>query len=261
MKRAYLIIFFLCVLCVLSSCGHEHTFSEWRVKTEATCSAEGEKVRMCECGETESAVIEKKEHQIITISPIAPTCTDIGYTEGRCCSVCGHFTAEPQPIQPSHVFTPATCTEPTTCSVCNVSVGEPLGHTLKLGICERCENFVQPKITLPSLPVSASVETEGYKTEMSITAISYTFTGNSIAFTYSGIKTKDEGSLTDGRYFCGFSYRLYDSEGNLAASGNTSVFNLAVGESFKEERFFIISLPEISDFYTLVIEDFDENNN
>ena len=67
---------------------------------------------------------------------------------------------------------------------------------------------------------------------------------------------KDEGSATNGRYFCGFSYRLYDDKGNLVASGSSSVFDLSVGESFSDEQFFIVSLTDIADFYTLIIEDY-----
>lgn len=294
MKRLCLTIFLLTIICILSSCGHEHSYSEWSVKTEATCSSDGEKIRVCECGETQTQAIEKKAHQIITVSPIPPTCATAGYTAGSCCSVCGIFTTEPQLIQPTHNYVPSvisqptctakgvtkytcsaceasyteeseplghnlkneTCTTAKTCTVCESTFGLPLGHTVNLGICERCEQFVQPKISLPSVPLSVSVAIDGYKTEMSITELSYAFTGNNIVITYSGIKTKDEGELTDGRYFCGFSYRLYDAEGNLAASGSASVFDLYIGESFTDEQFFILSLSDISDFYTLVIEDY-----
>ncbi len=300
MRRICLITFLLLIIATLYSCGHEHSYSDWKVETEATCTAEGKKIRTCECGETESETIEKKAHQIVAVSPIAPTCTGAGQTAGAYCSVCGIFTTEPQTLPPTHNYIPSvisvptctakgvtkydcsvceasyteeyeplghdiineTCTTPKICTVCDSTFGLPLGHTKKLGLCERCKEIVQPKINIPSsLPLSVSVTTEANKTEMSITELSYTFTGNNIVFTYSGIKTKDEGLNTNGRYFCGFSYRLYDDKGILAASGNSTVFDLSVGESFKDEQFFILSLSDIADYYTLIIEDYVVDNN
>ena len=293
MRRIGLIIFLLLIISTLYSCGHEHSYSDWSVKTEATCSSEGEETRECECGETETRAIEKKEHRIIATSPIAPTCTNAGQTAGAHCSVCGIFTTEPQILPPTHNYIPSvisaptctakgvtqfncsaceasyteeseplghniineTCTTPKTCTVCGSTFGLPLGHTTKRGLCERCNEFVEPKINIPSLPLSVSVTTDANKTEMSVTDLSYNFTGNNIEFTYSGIKTKDEGIATNGRYFCGFSYRLYDDKGNLVASGISSVSDLSVGESFKDERFYIVLLTDIADFYTLIITD------
>lgn len=37
----------------------------------------------------------------------------------------------------SHNFTNATCTEPKKCE-CGEKIGEPLGHTVKIGVCDRC---------------------------------------------------------------------------------------------------------------------------
>ena len=42
----------------------------------------------------------------------------------------------------AHVWTSATCTNPKTCSKCNETEGNGLGHTTDSGICARCgENF------------------------------------------------------------------------------------------------------------------------
>ena len=42
----------------------------------------------------------------------------------------------------SHNWTPATCTEAKTCTLCKETVGIALGHTTDSGICSRCgENF------------------------------------------------------------------------------------------------------------------------
>lgn len=42
--------------------NHVHTFGEWYIYEEATCTTDGEKRRECECGEYETEVIPKREH-------------------------------------------------------------------------------------------------------------------------------------------------------------------------------------------------------
>ncbi len=45
-------------------------------------------------------------------------------------------------IQCSHMWNSATCTEPQTCTKCETTKGNALGHTTDSGICSRCgENF------------------------------------------------------------------------------------------------------------------------
>ena len=42
----------------------------------------------------------------------------------------------------NHVWSPANCTEPKSCSKCGITQGEALGHTTESGACSRCgENF------------------------------------------------------------------------------------------------------------------------
>lgn len=158
-----------------------HNWGEW-VVTEATCIAEGSKVRTCTvegCGETETEVLEMLEHTLgewtydtenhwkvcsvctgevdkathefdneedmicdtcgydrsckhenkETIAAVAPTCSEVGYTEGEKCSDCGFVTVEPEEIEklPHTEETleavEATCTatgltEGKKCSVC-----------------------------------------------------------------------------------------------------------------------------------------------
>ena len=57
------------VLCIvtlsllLNSCdSHEHTYGEWSVKKEPTCTENGTKVRVCECGAKETKSIAAKNH-------------------------------------------------------------------------------------------------------------------------------------------------------------------------------------------------------
>ena len=65
----------------------EHTYGEWIIDRGSTCTATGEKHRVCsKCNHIETATIEKKPHNYIT-SVVAPTYTTDGYTIHKC-SVC-----------------------------------------------------------------------------------------------------------------------------------------------------------------------------
>lgn len=65
----------------------EHTYGEWIIDRDSTCTATGEKHRVCsKCNHIETATIEKKPHNYVT-SVVAPTYTTDGYTIHKC-SVC-----------------------------------------------------------------------------------------------------------------------------------------------------------------------------
>ena len=111
MKKHFLIVLAL-ILAVLSfsACGqgqesgHEHAWGEWTVTKEATCTADGEQTRTCECGETEKQTIPAKGHKAGTKA----TCTD-----AQTCTVCSAKLVEAK----GHAFgkwvtkIPATKTE------------------------------------------------------------------------------------------------------------------------------------------------------
>ena len=65
--------------------AHEHTFGEWIVTTQPTCTEPGEKTRTCSaCGEVETRVIPAAGHD---------------YKDGKC-TVCGETDPGYQPTQP-----------------------------------------------------------------------------------------------------------------------------------------------------------------
>ena len=66
---------------------HEHAFGEWTTTKEATCTEEGAKERVCECGEKETEVIAALGHTEEIIPGKDATCTETGLTEGKKCSV------------------------------------------------------------------------------------------------------------------------------------------------------------------------------
>ncbi len=108
-----------------SSCGDSykadetaatgHSFGEWKVVSNATCTADGLKERTCACSAKETEVILKTEHEY-TSTVTAPTCTEKGYTT-YICSVCGDTYNADEIAATGHnygewtVVKEATCTE------------------------------------------------------------------------------------------------------------------------------------------------------
>ncbi len=128
---------------------HTHSFSEWTVTTEPTCTTEGEETRTCSvCNVTETRDVAALEHDYKHITKSA-TCKETGF-EKDVCSRCGdEINYNELPLAP-HTFsawtvtTEPTCTaegeETRTCSVCG------LAETRKL---EKIDHVLVP-ITVPS---------------------------------------------------------------------------------------------------------------
>ena len=96
--------------------AHVHAFGQWTVVTEATCTEDGLKERVCECGEKESEVVEAKGHTFGEwTTTVEPTCAD--GEKKRVCSDCGHVEKEVIEAVSEHTYgewtvvTSATCTE------------------------------------------------------------------------------------------------------------------------------------------------------
>ena len=114
--------------CMLTSCFHEHVFGEWKTVTKATCTKEGLKERVCECGEKETASIPVIDHDYSE-----RTCT-----QPKTCKMCGKTSG----ASLGHNYSKATCDAPQKCSRSGQSVGSALGHTTDDGVCSRCgKNF------------------------------------------------------------------------------------------------------------------------
>jgi len=65
-----------------------HSFGDWEIVTNATCEADGSKIRECACGVTETEVIPAIGHNYEAVVT-DPTCTEGGYTTYTCAN-CGN---------------------------------------------------------------------------------------------------------------------------------------------------------------------------
>ena len=130
------------------SCGEkadtaDHSFGEWAVTKEATCTAKGSKKRVCSvCGYEDVASIDKLAHTPIADEAIAPTCTQTGKTAGSHCSVCNAVITAQQIVPATghsygdwSVTKDATCTakgqKVRTCTACSATDTQEiaaLGH-------------------------------------------------------------------------------------------------------------------------------------
>lgn len=104
---------------------HEHSFGEWAVVEEATCTENGTRERACACGEKETEAIEAAGHNYTSVVTI-PTCTADGFTTYTCSS-CNDTYVDNTVTATGHSYT-SVVTDPTctadgyttyTCSGCN----------------------------------------------------------------------------------------------------------------------------------------------
>ncbi len=125
--------------------SHQHTYGEWNVTKQPTCTEKGSQEKACSCGDKVDEEIPATGHTEETVAGKEATCTEAGLTEGKKCSVCGETTVEQAEI-PAKNHTEevvagkeATCTEAgltdgKKCTVCGEATLEQeeipaKGHT------------------------------------------------------------------------------------------------------------------------------------
>jgi len=161
---------------------HEHSWSEWTVVNEATCTEQGTNIRSCACGEMEEQKVSAKGHVKVTDEAVAATCTEGGLTEGKHCSVCneiiqaqkvvsakGHVEVTDKAVAPT--CTKTGLTEGKHCFNCNEVIVKQetvaeTGHSevvdsavpptcAKTGLtegkhCSVCKEITVPQIVIPA---------------------------------------------------------------------------------------------------------------
>ena len=154
MKRTTLVIILLAIwvvsCLVFTACGEpEHTcsFGEWTVIEKATCTEAGLKVRVCECGESQTEIIPAGHSYTPVVK--APTCTEQGFTTHTCHCGDSYVDAYVDALghdEIEHVAQVPTCTEVgwdayVTCSRCDYSTYSEIstGHNFQQSdTCENC---------------------------------------------------------------------------------------------------------------------------
>ena len=66
-----------------------HSYSDWTVVKEATCTTDGSAIRVCDCGASETKTIEATGHTPEVVEAVAATCDKGGLTAGTVCADCG----------------------------------------------------------------------------------------------------------------------------------------------------------------------------
>ena len=129
---------------------HEHSFGEWTVTTQPTCTEKGMETRTCtRCNASETRDIISLGHAIVHHAAKAATCTEKGWAAYDTCSRCDYSTYKEIAATGHHhnaVVTAPTCTAKGytthTCNTCGNSYKDnytnALGHSYKNGTCTRC---------------------------------------------------------------------------------------------------------------------------
>ncbi len=139
MKRTIGLLLTIIALLAFAACekSHTHSFGEWEIIKNPTCTEDGEKEQTCACGEKQTTVVSKTGHNVAKIDAVKETCTTAGSTMGTYCTSCGEIIEKPETILASHKYDDgkitieATCSTEGerifTCSVCNDTIKENMG--------------------------------------------------------------------------------------------------------------------------------------
>ena len=212
-------------------------------------------ISMCACGPESHT--HSYDDGTVTVDAVCGGIKTVKYS----CTGCEHTYTKDYTVV--HDWKKATCTTPKTCSICNETDGDALGHVYEENVCEDCgfESFVTvtlPDVSENSIHITNYINKEEV-TSFKVTAIDYKYdTSNNDAVKLtvyvSGEKVSDETSENVSST-CTLVYKLYDSEGHVVYSGTYTTPYLAVGDSFARKDFSISNLTQ-GEEYTLVLTDY-----
>lgn len=116
---------------------HKHIYGEWTVTKNATCTENGNEERVClECKNKEQKVLPALGHKEVIDVAKEATCTEVGKTEGKHCSVCNAVLKEQEDI-------PALGHDMSSVIYTPIEQGKYVfKHTIS-GKCTRCQKALQ----------------------------------------------------------------------------------------------------------------------
>ena len=137
------------------SVDHVHEGKEWLLSVPPSCTEEGRRDHVCECGTVvDTQPVACVPHTEVTLMAVASTCTSTGLTEGKQCSVCKNVlvaqapTAKSGHTEETVAGKAPTCTEygfsdGKKCTVCSATLETqipiaPAGHVFEDGVCTGC---------------------------------------------------------------------------------------------------------------------------
>ena len=223
MRKFLSILMVIVSLVVLASCEgvlpgetHTHDFSG-EYKFDDTYHW-----HICECGEKETTEAHIWNDGEITIAPTEDAVGEKTYT----CTVCGQTKKEEvAKLTHEHTWVEATCTAPKTCSTCNATEGDALGH-------KESEAVVENHI-LPVCILNGSYDSVVYCSVCDVELSRETVVVEALGHTYETevtVPTCTTKGYTTYTCHCGYSY--VDDE--VPALGHTEVIDAAVAETCTE---------------------------
>ena len=145
---------------------HTHSFGEWKTTQHPTCTEPGVEVRYCDCGEKQTESILALSHAVVVDEATSPTCTELGKTAGKHCSVCNEVILAQQEIPMlQHTY---SSDFDSTCEVCGFVRNVECNHAsvtilpaknatcTESGategvVCDRCEKILQQQSIIDAL--------------------------------------------------------------------------------------------------------------
>ncbi|MBR4031535.1 MAG: leucine-rich repeat protein [Clostridia bacterium] len=123
---------------------HEHSYGDWIVTRDPSCTVEGEKERRCSCGETRTKPIDALGHDMVHHVAKAPTCSDAGWDAYETCARCGYST-KAERYAPHSWKTEYTFDREYhwyECSICGAEDAKESHETDSNGCCLICNQIV-----------------------------------------------------------------------------------------------------------------------